>query len=209
MNRTNWGTHNWDRYYKLTCYRLPIEGTNSAREILYVLDQIRPLHRPHSISLQLLLHNRRWRQELGVDWRTPEGVGGENNNMQTGRSIERRRPHIHRACFRDLSIITLKMNIFFISYSDVYLLIVSVEGYCGTWSHSMTHKNTQSVGILCTSDRFDAVTSTWQHTALTRQRDIHAPIGIQAHNPSKRTAAEPCLRSRGHQNRRKRMCLTY
>jgi hypothetical protein len=40
-----------------------------------------------------------------------------------------------------------KINVslsFFVSWSDLfYLLIVSVEGYCYTWSHSMTHRHTR------------------------------------------------------------------
>jgi len=41
-----------------------------------------------------------------------------------------------------------------------------------------------SVGILWTSDRPVAVTSTWQHTTLTKT-DIHAFGGIRANSPSK------------------------
>jgi len=48
------------------------------------------------------------------------------------------------------------------------LLIVGVESYCFTWSYSVPH--TDSVGILWTSDRPVAETSTWQHTTLTRDR---------------------------------------
>jgi hypothetical protein len=53
--------------------------------------------------------------------------------------------------------------------------------------------------ILWTSDQPVAETSTWQHTTLTT--DIHPPGGIRTRNPSKRGAADPRLRSRGHQNR--------
>jgi len=65
------------------------------------------------------------------------------------------------------------------------------------WSHSNTP---HSVGLLWTSDQHDAETSTWQHTTLTT--DNHAPGGIRTHNPSKRGAADPRLRSRGHWDRR-------
>jgi hypothetical protein len=57
-----------------------------------------------------------------------------------------------------------------------------------SWSHSDTP---HSVGILCTSDQPEAETSTWQHTTLT-------PGGIRTHNLSKRAAADPRLRPRGH-----------
>ena len=49
-----------------------------------------------------------------------------------------------------------------------------------------------SVGLLWTSNRPVAVTSTWQHT------NTHS---TQTHNPSKRTTADPCLRPRGHRDR--------
>ena len=51
-------------------------------------------------------------------------------------------------------------NYFFISYSKFFrLLIIGVEGYCCTWPHLITH--TYSVGLLWTSDRSVAETSTW------------------------------------------------
>jgi hypothetical protein len=52
--------------------------------------------------------------------------------------------------------------------SDVcYLLVVGVEGYCCTWSHSDTP---HSVGLLWTRDQPVVETSTWQHTTLTTDR---------------------------------------
>jgi hypothetical protein len=58
---------------------------------------------------------------------------------------------------------------------------------------SRSHSDTpHSVGLLWTSNRPDAETSTWKHTTLTR--DLHAPGGIRTHNPSKRAAADPQLR---------------
>jgi hypothetical protein len=51
-------------------------------------------------------------------------------------------------------------------------------------------------GLLWTSDRPVAETSTWKHNALTRT-GIHAPSGIRTCNPSRRAAAEP----RGHRDR--------
>ena len=56
-----------------------------------------------------------------------------------------------------------------------------------------------SVGLLWVSDQPHAETSTSQHTTLTT--DIHAPSGIRIHNPSKRAAADPPLRPRGHWDR--------
>jgi hypothetical protein len=53
----------------------------------------------------------------------------------------------------------------------------------------------QSVGLLWTSDQLVAETSTWQHT---QQTDIHDHGGIQTHNLSRRAAADPRLRPRGH-----------
>jgi len=50
----------------------------------------------------------------------------------------------------------------------------------------------QPVGRLWANDRPDAETSTCQHTTLTR--DKH-----RTSNPSKRAAADPRLRPRGHQ----------
>jgi len=64
-----------------------------------------------------------------------------------------------------------------------------------------TQLNTpHSVGLLWTSDRPDAETSTWQHTLLPR--DVHGPSGIRTRNPGKRAAADRRLRSRGHRDRR-------
>ena len=59
-----------------------------------------------------------------------------------------------------------------------------------SWSYSDTP---HSVGLLWTSDQPYADTSTWQHSQET---DIHAPGGIGIHNPSKRAAADPSLRSK-------------
>ena len=46
------------------------------------------------------------------------------------------------------------------------------------------------VGLLWTSDQPHAETSTWQHTTLTRD-------GHRSYSPSKRTAADPLLRTHG------------
>ena len=48
------------------------------------------------------------------------------------------------------------------------------------------------------SDRPDADISSWQHSQETY---IHAAGGIRTHNPSKRAAADPRHRPRGHWDR--------
>jgi hypothetical protein len=66
------------------------------------------------------------------------------------------------------------------------------------------------VRLLCTSDRPDAETSTWQRTTLTRAtwqrttltRDIFVPGGIRTSNPSKRAVANPRVRPLEHWDRR-------
>jgi hypothetical protein len=65
---------------------------------------------------------------------------------------------------------------------------------------SRSHSDTpHSVGLQ-TSDQPDAKTSISQQTTLTG--DIHTPRGIRTRNPSKRGAADPLLRPRGHGDRR-------
>jgi hypothetical protein len=58
--------------------------------------------------------------------------------------------------------------------------------------HYHTWDTPHSVGLLWTRDQLVAKTYTWQHTTLG---------GIRTHNPSKREAADPCLRPRGHWDR--------
>jgi len=64
----------------------------------------------------------------------------------------------------------------YFSYSDFYLFIVGAESHCcvglhsKTHTHSLTNTHTHSVGVLSRGDRAVAKTSTWQHTALTRDR---------------------------------------
>jgi hypothetical protein len=70
--------------------------------------------------------------------------------------------------------------------------LVTVEASHSDRPHSM--------GLLWTSDRPDAETSTWQHS---QQTGIHAPDEIWTHNPSKLGAADTRLRRRGHRDRRK------
>jgi len=60
----------------------------------------------------------------------------------------------------------------------------------------------QSVGLLWMNDQLVAETSTWQHTVQHPQHtDIHAPDWIRTHNISRRAAADPRLRPRGHWDR--------
>jgi len=64
------------------------------------------------------------------------------------------------------------------------------------------HKDApQSVGLLWTSDQPVAETCTRQHTTHTQGTGIHVPGGIRTDNRSRRAAVDPCLRSRGHQDR--------
>ena len=64
---------------------------------------------------------------------------------------------------------------------------------------SRSHSDTpHSVGLLWASDRPAAETHNTQHSQET---DIHALDGIRTRNPSKRAAAEPSLRPRGHWDR--------
>jgi hypothetical protein len=63
----------------------------------------------------------------------------------------------------------------------------------------ISHSDTQhSVGLLWTTNRPVAETSTWQHTQKSQQADIHATSGIRTPNPSKRAAADPRLTPLGH-----------
>jgi hypothetical protein len=68
---------------------------------------------------------------------------------------------------------------------------------------SPSHSGTpHSVGMFWTGVQPEAETSIRQHTTLTK-RDINASSGIRTHDPSKRAAADPRLRSRGYWERRK------
>jgi len=89
---------------------------------------------------------------------------------------------------------------FFVITTSFYLLNLGVEDYCKTWSHSVTHTQTDthtlSLGHLRTSNRPVAESTTRQHTT-----DSYASGGIRTRNLSKRTAAHPRVRPRGHQDR--------
>jgi len=65
---------------------------------------------------------------------------------------------------------------------------------------SRSHSDTpQSIRLIWTSDQPDTHNSTWQHS---QEKHIHDASGIRTRNPSKRAAADPCLRLRGCWNRR-------
>jgi len=76
----------------------------------------------------------------------------------------------------------------------LYVLIVGVECYCCTGSHSLTH--THTAGLLSTRDRPAA-----DNQSNSEESDIPASGGIRTHNPSKRAAADPRLRPRGYWDR--------
>jgi len=71
---------------------------------------------------------------------------------------------------------------FFFTYGHSTRFRVMATPYRASRSHSDTP---HSVGLLWTSDKPDAETSTWQHTT-----DIHAPGGIRTRNPSKRGVSD-------------------
>ena len=84
---------------------------------------------------------------------------------------------------------------FFLILTSVYLLTLGVEGYCCTSSHSDTP--------LCrtpldegSARRRDLCPTT--HNTTDR---YPCPGGIRTRNPSKRAAADPRLRPRGHWDR--------
>jgi hypothetical protein len=76
---------------------------------------------------------------------------------------------------------------FFLSVTSVYVPTAGVEGYCCTWSHSMTH----SLGR--TARRRD--------TLHPQETDSQATGGIRTRNYRKRDAAVLRLRLRGHWDR--------
>jgi hypothetical protein len=68
---------------------------------------------------------------------------------------------------------------------------VGVQGHCYVWSHTTRHTS-HSVGLIRTRDRPVADTSSWQDI------ERHAHGEIRNRNSSKRAAADPRLRPRGH-----------
>jgi len=68
---------------------------------------------------------------------------------------------------------------------------------------SRSHSDTpNSVGLLWTSDQPGVETVLPDNTQHSQETDLHAPGGIRIRYPSKRTAADPGLRSRGSWDRR-------
>ena len=66
---------------------------------------------------------------------------------------------------------------------------------------SRSHSDTlRLAGLIWMSDQSEAEPLA-DNTRHSHQTDIHDPGGIRTRNPSKRTAADPRLRSRGHQDR--------
>ena len=66
------------------------------------------------------------------------------------------------------AICLIKLWIFFLPQSNLfYLLIVGVQDYCCTWSHSDTP---HSVGLHWTRDRPVSETSPWQSKTFTKDR---------------------------------------
>jgi len=62
------------------------------------------------------------------------------------------------------------------------------------WYHAQTPPH--SVGLLWMSDRPVSQASSWQHTQLQQERDIHSPAGIRTRRPRKRASTDPLLRPR-------------
>jgi hypothetical protein len=91
-----------------------------------------------------------------------------------------------------------RLHVSFRSPDLFYLLTVGVEV---VHIHSITLRHTpQSVGLLWTRDRPVAETSTRQHKH-SQETNLHATCGKRTHDPSKRLAADLCLRQRGHWDR--------
>ena len=64
---------------------------------------------------------------------------------------------------------------------------------------SITHDAPQSVRLLWVSDMLVAETSSSKHTTLTT--NVHPTAGIRTHILTRRAAADPSLRPRGHWDR--------
>ena len=92
---------------------------------------------------------------------------------------------------------------------------VSADAKTSTWQHTQYSQQTpmppvgfdtpQSVGLLWTRDQLTQrpLPDNTQHS---QQTDTHASGGIRTRNPSKRAAADPRLRPRGHWDR---LCYIY
>jgi hypothetical protein len=100
---------------------------------------------------------------------------------------------------------TLTITLWLISYCFLgltNLLIVGVEGYCCTWSYSVTHTHSHShtrantlVMTPLNEGSAGADTSTWKHTH-SHEKSHHATGGIWNRNPSTGAAADLCISPR-------------
>ena len=99
---------------------------------------------------------------------------------------------------------------FFLSWSDLfYLIIIGLGVYCRTWTHSVTqtHTHTHTIGRTPLEDWSASRRAPYLTTHKTHKRQTFmSPVGIRTRNPSKRAAAGPGLRHRGHRNRRMYYC---
>jgi hypothetical protein len=84
---------------------------------------------------------------------------------------------------------------FFLILTSFYLLILSTDGYCCT-DHTYRHKTLVRIPTDEASARRRDLYLTTQYTQKTY---FHVPRGIRTGNPSKRAAADPSFRQRGHQ----------
>jgi hypothetical protein len=85
-----------------------------------------------------------------------------------------------------------------VSFRSPHLFYLLTEGVKIVYFHLITFRHApQSVGLLWARDRPVAETSTWPHMH-SQQTNIHYPVAIRTHNPSKLLAADLRLRSRGH-----------
>ena len=99
---------------------------------------------------------------------------------------------------------------FFLSF--FLILTSSTFFYRCSWPHTMTHSDTQhSVGLLWTRDQPVADTSTWQHSALTRDRHPcpRRDSNSQSQQASGRKPRPRDYRNRLHEHHRARLFLGY
>ena len=90
----------------------------------------------------------------------------------------------------DMLSVILSCFPFFLSLTYFCLLIVGAEGYCCTWSHSMTH--THPVGLLWTRDRPAAeASSCTRHTTHNRLTSL-PPAGLKP-QPRQASGRRPTL----------------
>ena len=91
---------------------------------------------------------------------------------------------------------------FFLNLTSVYLIIIGVEGYFCTWLHSIIYIYTHTHGRTPLDEwsarRRDLCLPT--HNTHKRQTSM-TPGGIRTRSPSKRAAADPRVRLRGHWDR--------